>query len=257
MRLIAALIIGLACMVGFTTGHATEKSSGGMHQVLVVGATGQTGRLIVADLLDEGYPVRVLVRDAAKARQVLGDQVQVFQGDVKQPETLAAAFAGADAVVSALSSRAATGPDRPETIDYAGVKNLAGAAAAAGVRQMVLISSRSVTHPESRLNQLFGNVLIWKLKGEDALRASGVPYTVVRPGGLTNDAGGVRALRFEQGDSDTSGLSRISRADVARVCVAALKYPAARNRTFEVSAVDGSPAIDWQAAFAELKADPK
>ena len=171
------------------------------------------------------------------------------------PATLAAAFAGTDAVISAVGARGAKGPDRPEAIDYEGVRNLVDAAVAARSRQFVLISSRSVTQPDNPLNKLFGNVLIWKLKGEDALRASGVPYTVIRPGGLTNGPGGNLDLVFEQGDT-VRAQTTITRADLARIAVQALRYPEARNRTFETSAQPGAPVTDWRAKFAALRPDP-
>lgn len=233
----------------------SAPSSPSPRKVLVAGATGQTGQLIVKELLADGYEVRALVRDMARGRKVLGDGVELHVADVKDPATLAAAFAGTDAVISAIGARGAKGPDRPEAIDYEGVRNLVDAAVKAKSRQFVLVSSRSVTQPDNPLNRLFGNVLIWKLKGEDALRASGVPYTIVRPGGLLNKPGGDQDIVFEQGDT-VRDQTTITRADVARVSVAALKYPEARNRTFEVSAIPGAPVTDWRAKFAGLKPDP-
>ena len=102
------------------------------------------------------------------------------------------------------------------------------------------------------LNKMFDNVLLWKAKGEAAVRASGVPYTIVRPGGLTDKPGGQSGVRLEQGDRGT-GL--IPRADVARVCVAALQSPEARNRTFEVYSAQTPPDVDWNAVFGKLAAD--
>ncbi len=241
--------------VGMILGGCTTSLSGEPGKVLVAGATGQTGQLIVSELLASGYEVRALVRDTTKARKVLGDKVELVQGDVKDPATLTAAFAGTDAVISAVGARGAKGPDRPEAIDYEGVRNLVDAAVAARSRQFVLISSRSVTQPDNPLNKLFGNVLIWKLKGEDALRASGVPYTVIRPGGLTNGPGGNLDLVFEQGDT-VRAQTTITRADLARIAVQALRYPEARNRTFETSAQPGAPVTDWRAKFAALRPDP-
>lgn len=251
----AGLLLVPALAAGMILAACTAGLGGQPKKVLVAGATGQTGQLIVSELLASGYEVRALVRDTAKARKVLGDKVELVQGDVKDPATLTAAFAGTDAVISAVGARGAKGPDRPEAIDYEGVKNLVDAAAGARSRQFVLVSSRSVTQPDNPLNKLFGNVLIWKLKGEDALRASGVPYTVIRPGGLTNGPGGDKDVVFEQGDT-VRAQTTITRADVARICVQALRYPEARNRTFETSAAPGAPVTDWRAKFAALRPDP-
>jgi uncharacterized protein YbjT (DUF2867 family) len=223
--------------------------------VLVAGATGQTGRLVVQQLAAEGFTVRALVRDKAKAEE-LGAGVELVQGDVKDPASLAAAFTGVDAVVSAIGARAAKGPDSPEFIDYQGVKNLAEAAARARVGQFVLVSSRSVTQENHPLNKMFGDVLKWKLQGENALRASGVPYTIVRPGGLLNGPARQKTVVFSQGDTET-GQTTITRADVADICVQALRHPEARNRTLEAHSVAGPAVSDWRALFAALKPDAR
>ncbi len=226
--------------------------------VLVAGATGQTGTKIVRHLQLQGYQVRALVRDVPKAREQLGPDVQYVQGDVKEPATLTAAATGVTAVISSIGARGKEGPDRPEMIDFHGVKNLVDAARAARVQQFVLISSRGVTHADHPLNRMFGNVLAWKLQGEDYLRASGLPYTVVRPGGLLNEPAGQSDIAFEQGDRRFSGTTlTIPREDVAIVCVAALTNPAAKFRTFEVHRTEGAPVTDWQAKFASLQPDSK
>jgi uncharacterized protein YbjT (DUF2867 family) len=95
-------------------------------------------------------------------------------------------------------------------------------------------------------------VLKWKLKGEDTLRASGVPYTVVRPGGLINKPANELAVTFAQGDTTTG---TISREDVALICIAAIQQPAARGKTFETFSSQESGANDWPALFAGLAAD--
>ena len=245
----ACILILSACTTG------TAGLTGDSRTVLVAGATGRTGTAVVAQLLVDGYKVRALVRDPVKAKAAFGDQVSYAVGDVTDPATLATAMKGVDAVISAIGAKGKDGPSRPEVIDYEGVRNLAAAASVAGVKQFVLISSRGVTQKNNPLNRMFGNVLIWKLKGEDALRASGVPYTIVRPGGLTDDLAGQSAFVLEQGDSAITGQSIIARPDLATVCVQALRYPGALNRTFELFTLPGSPMTDWQAVFAKLKPD--
>jgi len=226
--------------------------------VLVAGATGQTGVLIVRQLQQQGYHVRALVRDPEKARGQLGPDVDYVQGDVKDAATVNAAAAGVQAVVSSLGARGKDGPDRPEMIDYHGVRNLVDAARAARVRQFVLISSRGVTDKNHVLNRMFGNVLVWKLEGENYLRASGLAYTIVRPGGLLNEPGGKGEIVLEQGDKPVGGRGLfIPREDVATLCVEALEHPEAKFRTFEVHRVDGPPVSDWKARFAALKPDPR
>jgi uncharacterized protein YbjT (DUF2867 family) len=220
--------------------------------VLVAGATGRTGQQVVRELNAGGFRVRALVRDPAKARAVLGDTVEYATGDVRQRPTLDAALQGVRYAISAIGATRKDPANTPEFVDFQGVRNLADAAATAKLEQLVIVSSSGVTHKDHMLNKMFSNVLLWKAEGEAAVRASGVPYTIVRPGGLTDKPGGEKGVRLEQGDQ---GTGVIPRADVARVCVAALSSPAARNRTFEVYGAQTPPETDWNALFSRLKPD--
>jgi uncharacterized protein YbjT (DUF2867 family) len=218
--------------------------------VLVAGATGQTGRYVIAQLQAQGYGVRALVRDAASAKEKLGADVPLIVADVRDPESLVPAFDGVTLVISSIGASEKEGPNSPEFVDYGGNNNLVDAAVKAKVRQFVLVSSMGVTHEDHVLNRIFGNVLIWKLKGEDYLRDSGMTYTVVRPGGLHRGPGGEQQIVFEEGDEVKAvGISRV---DVASVLVAALAHPEAQNKTFAVFTVKEPPTTDWQAKFGAL-----
>jgi uncharacterized protein YbjT (DUF2867 family) len=217
--------------------------------ILVVGATGGVGQQVTRKLLARQQPVCMLVRNIVRAKTLFGEVPCAFVGDTRQPETLTPALENVRAAICATGATTPTGSNSPEHVDYQGVRNLVEAARAAGVDHFVLISSCAVTKPDHPLNN-FGQVLTWKLKGEDALRASGLTFTIVRPGGLTNEPGGQAALQFDQGDR-ISGL--ISRADVAEVCLQTLHQPNARNVTFEVIQAPGGPVDDWAALFATLR----
>lgn len=249
-RFLLALMASLVC----ASSHAGQHDNRGT--VLVVGATGKTGKLIVPRLLEEGYQVKAFVRDATKARKELGRDIQLATGDVTIPATIEVAMDGVDLVISAVGAGAASGNNRPEKVDFEGVQNLAAAAVAANVQHFVLISSMGVTHEDHVLNRMFGKVLIYKAQGEQALRDSGVPYTIVRPGGLVNTPGGERRVVAIQGDPIMDS-AQIPRADVAEVCVQALAQPAARNRTFEIYTEEGVAVSDWAAFFAPLEPDPQ
>lgn len=239
-------------LAAFAAGIAFADAPDGREVVLVAGATGGTGQEIVGRLLADGYRVRAFVRDADRAREKFGDTVEYAVGDVRDRATIDAALDGVDALISAIGSGRGDPANGPEFVDFGGVRNMADAAAAAGLRQFVLVSSMGVTHEDHILNKMFDNVLRWKFRGEEALRSSGVPYTIVRPGGLINDDGGKKAIVFAQGDE---GTGAIPRADVARVCVAALGTPLALNKTFEVNSGKSAPARDLAAAFGALAED--
>jgi uncharacterized protein YbjT (DUF2867 family) len=249
------LVIAVTCMAGVCMANENAPTGaaeplGGL--VLVAGATGRTGNYVVSELLASGYRVRAFVRDVAEAREKLGADIDYAAGDVRQRETIDAALDGVTAIISAIGAGRDDPANGPEFVDYGGTRNLVEAASDAGLDQFVMVSSGGVTHEDHVLNKMFNNVLVWKFKGEEAVRNSGVAYTIIRPGGLVNKAGGENELVFEQGD-DVSGM--IPRADVARVCVAALIYPEARNRTFELVGGEGPTTDDLRNKFASLSAD--
>jgi len=132
--------------------------------------------------------------------------------------------------------------------------------------QFVLISSAGVTRPGRpginldeeppavKLNDQLGGILTWKLKGEDSIRESGIPYTIIRPCALTEEPGG-KELIFEQGDNIRG---KISRDDAAKICVEALQQTKACNVTFEVKEGENKAhSIDWQSLFSHLQTDHK
>ncbi|BAY36281.1 hypothetical protein NIES2111_06050 [Nostoc sp. NIES-2111] len=129
--------------------------------------------------------------------------------------------------------------------------------------KFVLVSSAGVTRPGRpginldeeppavRLNDQLGGILTWKLKGEDSLRESGIPYIIIRPCALTEEAGG-KELIFEQGDNVRG---KISREDVAELCVRSLQQKVS-NVTFEVKeGTNIAKSIDWQHLFTNLRPD--
>jgi uncharacterized protein YbjT (DUF2867 family) len=130
--------------------------------------------------------------------------------------------------------------------------------------KFVMVSSAGVTRPGRpginlaeeppavRLNDQLGGILTWKLRGEEVLRQSRIPYTIIRPCALTEEAGG-KALMFDQGDNIKG---KVSREDVAELCVYSLEQPKACNVTFEVKeAENGEVAKNWESLFSSLKSD--
>lgn len=253
LRRLPALLLALAAalLAPFAAAPAADAPAvAPAGPVVVAGAGGRTGRLVVRELVAAGFRVRALVRDPAAATFPAG--VEVLAADARDPATLAGPLAGASGLVISIGARRGEAGNGPEQVDFGGVRNLATAAAAAGVGQVVLVSSAGVTREDHPLNRLFDDVLRWKARGEDAVRAAGVPYTIIRPGGLTDADDGPGAIRLDQGDD---GTGFIPRADVARLCVAALREPAARNRSFEAYAAGGAAPADYPRLFGALAAD--
>jgi len=254
--MMAAAIVLAGCASGGL--KVAERSDASV--VLVAGATGGVGQEVVEQALARGYRVRALVRDEAKARMLFGDRVQYVVGDVRKPRSLGRAVKGASQVVSALgTSNVQRDPENsPELVDYAGVKALAEAAKGAGVSQFILVSSMGVTHPEHRLNAMLDNILSWKMKGENAVRATGIHYTIVRPGELTNEPAGQRGVRITQGDPIDGG-GAVSRTDVASILVGAIGREDLYDKTFEIVGQNlgdnARPRIEWASLYNGLQPD--
>ena len=240
------VVLATLALVGCATSPARER-------VLVSGATGKTGRLVVTELLARGYPVRALARDAQAARRVLPAEVEVVAGNLRDRESLTLAMRGVRRVISAAGAGTLdeNDPNGPRAVDFEGTRNLVEAARAERVAQFVLISSQNVTAPDRYGFVAMRPLLRWKFQGEQALRTSGLRYTIVRPGQLLDGPGGEQ-LRFAQGDALKGPIDR---ADLARVCVAALGRDAALERTFEIVSSKTPGENDWTALFGALAAD--
>src|SRR5271166_1412976 len=146
--------------------------------ILAVGATGSIGSLVVEEAIRQGRAVRALVRSASKARQ-LSRKAETVIGDLARPETLSAAVTGVDAIVFTHGSDGA-GKAASESVDYGGVRNILAALGSRKVR-IALMTSIGVTNRDSSYNRST-EAHDWKRRSERLVRASGLPYTIVRPG---------------------------------------------------------------------------
>ncbi|MDS0294267.1 SDR family oxidoreductase [Halogeometricum luteum] len=228
-------------------------------RVLVAGATGGTGRRVLDTLrsLDAHVTVRALTRSADEESALRGRGAdEVVVGDALSAEDAARAVEGCDAVVCALGTSLGLGSLTGDHADGRGVENLVDAARDAGVERFVLVSSIGVgdSKPGMQLGLrllLRGlGVLPAKARAEAHLRSSGLAYTILRPGGLTNAEATGDVVVGEGGDTVSGSVPR---ADVAGLCVASLFTPAAENRTFEVVSrrgLRGNPEgvveVDWR-----------
>lgn len=217
-------------------------------KALVAGSTGKTGGHIVRLLLEKGVEVRALVRDLDKANTELPDTVEKVVGDVLNKESLVAALVGCDVLISATGAAPSFDPTGPYQVDYEGNKNLVDAAKTAGIEQFVMVSSLCVSKIFHPLN-LFWGILYWKKQAEDYLKVSGVPYTIVRPGGL-KDEDNVQAIVMSAADTLFEGS--IPRVKVAQVCVDAIGQETAKNKVLEIVTSEEAVAQPMEALFASV-----
>ncbi len=195
---------------------------------LITGATGDVGSKVVEHLLQHGDRPRVFVRDAAKARSLFGDRVDIFAGDLADAASLKAALDGADTLFLVNS-----GPRIPMLNELA-----ARSAKSAGITHLVKLSSLDV-----ELGLAIG---AWHERGEAAIRASGIPYTFVRPTGFMSNllawAHSVKAEGVVRASTGDGRRPFIHTADIAAVAAAALTT---RRYAGETLAITGPEALSF------------
>jgi uncharacterized protein YbjT (DUF2867 family) len=212
-------------------------------RVLVVGATGSIGRHVVAAASRHGLRVRALARDVARARDLLPD-VEVVSGDLEDPDSLTTAVQDVDGIVFTHGS----GNGAYEQVDYGGVADVLRALGGRRAR-IVLMTSINVTRRDAGAYQ---GLMDWKRRSERLVRASGLPYTIVRPGWFDMTGPGDDRLVLGQGDR---GSGAVGRGQLAEVLVRSLLSDTAEGRTFELFAVEGEPPSDWDGLFATTAPD--
>lgn len=218
-------------------------------KAFVAGATGGTGRQIVQELVKRQIPVRALVRDREKAREILPSSTEIVEGDVLKPDSISAALADSTVLLCATGAAPGFDPTAPYKVDYEGTKNLVDAAKAKGIEHFVLVSSVGASQFFHPLN-LFWLILVWKKQAEEYIQKSGLTYTIVRPGGLKNEDNSDPVVMY---NADTLSLSgSIPRQKVAQVCVEALFQPLARNKIVEVIAKADAPQKGFEELFASV-----
>jgi uncharacterized protein YbjT (DUF2867 family) len=223
--------------------------------ILAVGATGSIGSLVVEEAIRQGHAVRALVRTASKARQ-LSRGAETVIGDVTRPKTLSAAVDGINAIVFTHGSDGG-GKTTSESVDYGGVRNILGALGSRKVR-ITLMTSIGVTNRNSSYNRST-EAHDWKRRSERLVRASGMPYTIVRPGWFDYNGPDEHKLVLLQGDKRHSGTpsdGAIARRQLAEVLVRSLSSDAAVRKTFELVSTKGAEQEDFDALFGNLDPDP-
>jgi uncharacterized protein YbjT (DUF2867 family) len=222
--------------------------------VLVVGATGSIGRLVVEEAVRNGHAVRALVRDPKKAHRLLPD-VQIVVGDLTRADTLGPAVDGVDGVVFTHGSDGG-GKVGAEQVDYGGVRNVLTALGGRSVR-IALMTAIGVTNRDGAYNRST-EAHDWKRRSERLVRASGLPYTIVRPGWFDYNKPDEQQLVLLQGDRRHAGSPSdgvIARRQIAQILVASLTSEAAVRKSFELVAARGPAQRDLEALFAALDGD--
>ena len=182
-------------------------------QIAVFGATGGTGRQVVEQALAQGYRVRALVRDPAKLAE--RDGLTLIQGDVLDQAAVDRCVEGSDAVICVLGSHGSSEP-----VEDRGTERILAAMKSHGQRRLIAVTSMGVGDSIEQVAAFFRAIMKLTLKRvmeakerqEQAIMASDLDWTIVRPGGLTD---GPRTGSYQSGTDKSIKATRVSRADVA------------------------------------------
>jgi nucleoside-diphosphate-sugar epimerase len=206
--------------------------------VAVAGGHGKVALRLTRRLRERGDAVRSLIRNPAHAAdvQAAGGEPVVCDLERAGEDELARVIAGTDAIVFAAGAGPGSGPQRKWTIDYGGAVKLIAAARQERLDRYVMLSSRGAD-PEASGDDTFAVYLRAKGRADDELRASGLAFTIVRPGRMTDDPGRGRITAGAHTDD-----GEISRDDVAAVLAFTVHDPALAGVTFEV--IEGPTPIE-------------
>jgi uncharacterized protein YbjT (DUF2867 family) len=203
-------------------------------EVAIAGGHGQIALRLARILAERGDRVRSLIRNPDHADDVKATGAEPVVCDLEHgsEDDVAQAIDGADAVVFAAGAGPGSGSERKMTMDYGGAVKLIAAAKQNGIARYVIVSSINA-NADAPGDDTFSVYLRAKGRADDDLRASGLDYTVVRPGALTNDPG---TGRVEVGEKVERG--EVPRDDVAAVVAAVLAAPNTIGASFDLMSGD-------------------
>jgi uncharacterized protein YbjT (DUF2867 family) len=200
-------------------------------EVAIAGGHGKVAMALGRLLAERGDVAFGLVRNPAHEADLHAAGIEPVICDFEAGGDVAAAVSGADAVVFAAGAGAGSGAERKWSVDFGAAAALIEAARAEGIRRYLMVSAMGAAEPPAESGEVFGEYLRAKAAADRELAASGLEYTIVRPGLLTDErpSGLVRVgERLERGE--------IPRADVAAVLLACLDSRHTIDRTFELVA---------------------
>jgi uncharacterized protein YbjT (DUF2867 family) len=204
--------------------------------VVVAGGHGKVALRLLRLLADRGDRARGLIRNPDHAADLEAAGAEPVLCDLEQEDDVARHVEGADAVVFAAGAGPGSGAARKQTMDLGGAVKLIEAARADGIARYVIVSSMGAGNPE-RASGPMRPYLEAKAEADERLAASGLDYTIVRPGGLTDEPG---SGRIRVGIEIAFG--QVSRDDVAATLVAVLDADNTIGKTFDL--LEGDTPIE-------------
>ncbi|WP_250528272.1 SDR family oxidoreductase [Caballeronia sp. GAWG2-1] len=222
-----------------------------IQKVLVIGATGSVGRLVVDELVQRNVAVRIVVRNPVASE--FPTSVDIRSGNISEAQDIAKVLEECDAVIFTHGANGTE--DEHESVDYGAVRNVLFQAKQP--IRIALMTAIGVTDHTVFYN-LDSKVHDWKRRSERLVPASGFHYTIVRPAWFDLNAADRHHLVFIQGDRRSSGTPDdgvIARQQIAQVLVESLFTESANRKTFELVAEKGEDQTDLAPLFEAMDAD--
>ncbi len=200
-------------------------------KVVVLGAHGQIAMLLHPILKSNGHEVIGIIRNPDHSEEIENAGARPVICDVEKMDDISEAVGKVDAVVFAAGAGPGSGAERKWTVDRDGALKLIDAARKNGIKRYVMISAMKVEEP--RGNEVFQVYQKAKAEADKALRESGLDYTIIRPGRLTDDLPTGRIALAERLDS-----GEVPRADVASVVAEVLEIPESAGYQWDLTSGD-------------------
>ncbi|PAU94911.1 NAD-dependent dehydratase [Aliifodinibius salipaludis] len=200
-------------------------------KITVVGGHGSIAMLMHPMLIENDHQVRGIIRKEEQADDLREVGVEPVVCDIEEVDDISEAVGNVDAVVFAAGAGPGSGAARKWSVDRDGAIKLIEAAKANSINRYVMISAMGTNNP--RGNEVFKAYLKAKAEADEALRNSGLDYTIVKPGRLTDESG---TGKVTIGRDLSSG--EIPRKDVARVLIKVLETPEAAGYQFDLTSGD-------------------
>lgn len=202
--------------------------------ITVVGAHGSIAQLLHPILIEQGHSVRGIIRKEEQVKTLKDMGVEPVIADIEKETDISDAVGEVDAVVFAAGAGPGSGKERKYTVDRDGAIKLMRACHAKGINRYIMVSAMGLDKP--RGNEVFQVYQKAKAEADEALTNSGLNYTIIKPGRLTDEEG---TSKVKVGDLETG---EVPREDVAAVIAASLQNESTYRKSFDLLSGDQSIA---------------
>ena len=207
--------------------------------IFVAGAHGKVGQKLVKILSSKGHKVQAMIRDGKQSDEIKDLGAEPVVGDLEKDTDFP--LEGIDVVYFCAGSGGGTGPDKTVAVDQKGAKKLVDKAYEHKVTKFIMVSSLGADDPKQGPDEL-KTYLKAKHEADKELKFSGLAYTILRPGALTDDPGTGKIVAREKLEPAQKENGSISRDDVAETLAACLDVRHTENKVFEL--VNGNIPIE-------------